>query len=293
VTASEDDRPDPAAGRAQMGAVAASAFLVVLKGAGAWFTGSLVLGSAALDSAVDAFVSAASYLVLRRSAAPPDADHAFGHGKFENLAALGQGLLLAGGAVAVVVASVHRLFTSQTVRESGIGIAVLVVSLIVGVAVARSLARIAGRLGSPALQADSLHYRTDQWTNGAALAALLVVRLTGWQAADPLMAIAVAAWVFRTAVHLAGEAAGDLSDRGLPPEDLARIEAVVAAFRPRITGFHDLRTRRSGGQRFISFHLEIPRQSSFEDAHALTVEVLRAVERELPRSHVFVHGDPV
>ena len=56
---------------------------------------------------------------------------------------------------------------------------------------------------------------------------------------------------------------------------------------------HDLKTRRSGGQRFIEFHLEIARATSFPDAHDLMVQVLRAVEGELPRSKVFVHGDSV
>jgi ferrous-iron efflux pump FieF len=293
VTAAEDIRPESAARRAELGAVLASCFLLLFKAGAAWFTGSLALGSAALDSGLDAVVSAANYVVLRRSAAPPDAEHAYGHGKFENLAALAQGLLLAGGAVLVAVAAVGRLRSGEAVRQSGWAIAALLLSVAVGMAVARRLAVTAARVESPALAADSLHYRTDLWTNGAALAALLVVSLTGWQPADPLAAIAVAAWVFRTAVRLTAEAVGDLADRGLPPEELARIEAVVASFAPRVRGMHDLRTRKSGGQRFITLHLEIPRTASFEEAHDLTVEVLRAVERELPRSKVFVHGDPV
>jgi ferrous-iron efflux pump FieF len=69
-----------APGRAPVAAVATAGFLVLLKGAAAWITGSLALGGAALDSAVDVFISSASYFVLRRSAAPPDADHAYGHG---------------------------------------------------------------------------------------------------------------------------------------------------------------------------------------------------------------------
>ncbi|MBV8202946.1 MAG: cation transporter, partial [Acidobacteria bacterium] len=88
--------PAGAAGRAQLAAVAAAGFLLLLKGVAAWLTSSLALGAAALDSAVDVFVSSASYFVVRRSAAPPDADHAYGHGRFETLAALGQGLLLLG-----------------------------------------------------------------------------------------------------------------------------------------------------------------------------------------------------
>jgi ferrous-iron efflux pump FieF len=279
--------------RTPLVAVAAAGFLVALKATGAWLTGSLALGSAALDSLIDLFVSGANFLVLRRSALPPDADHAYGHGKFENLAALGQGLFLVAAAAGLVWSGVRRLIEGGAPRETGWGIAVLAVSLAVSLGVARILARAAERSGSPALKADSLHYASDLWVNGAALAALLAVRWTGWWRADPLVALAVAAYVFRVGSALALEAMGDLSDRGLPEQDLLRIRAVVASFAPRAVGLHDLKTRRSGGQRFIELHLEIPRATSFEDAHALTVEVLRAVERELPRSKVFVHGDPV
>ncbi len=279
--------------RTPLVAVAAAGFLVVLKGTGAWLTGSLALGSAALDSLIDLFVSGANFLVLRRSVLPPDADHAYGHGKFENLAALGQGLFLVAAAAGLVWSGVRRLIEGGAPRETSWGIAVLAVSLAVSLGVSRVLARAAERSGSPALKADSLHYATDLWVNGAALAALLAVRWTGWSPADPLVALAVAAYVFRVGSALALEAMGDLSDRGLPEQDLLRIREIVASFAPRAVGLHDLKTRRSGGQRFIELHLEIPRATSFEDAHALTVEVLRAVERELPRSKVFVHSDPV
>ncbi len=274
-------------------AAAAAGFLVVLKATGAWTTGSLALGSAALDSLIDLFVSAANFLVLRRSARPPDADHAYGHGKFENLAQLGQGLFLVAGAAGLVWSGVRHLIEGGAPPQTGWGVAVLVVSLLVSLIVARTLARAAEESGSPALKADSLHFATDLWVNGAALGALLVVRWTAWSPADPLVALAVAAYVFRSGSSLALEAMGDLSDRGLPEAELRRIEAIVTSFRPRVMGLHDLKTRRSGGQLFIELHLEIPRATSFEDAHALMVEVLRAVERELPRSKVFVHGDPV
>jgi ferrous-iron efflux pump FieF len=274
-------------------AVAAAAFLVALKGAGAWMTGSLALGSAALDSAVDLFISGANFLVLRGSARPPDQNHAYGHGKFENLAALGQGIFLVLAAAGLVWSGVRRLIQGGRPAQTGWGIAVLAVSLVVSFAVARTLRRAAEHSGSPALRADSLHYATDLWVNGAALLALFVVRFTGWAAADPLVALIVAAFVFRSGASLALEAAGDLSDRGLPEEELRRIESVVQAFLPEIRGMHDLKTRRSGGQRFIELHLEIPRATPFQDAHDLTVRVLRAIEREMPRSKVFVHSDPV
>jgi len=280
-------------GRASLAAVAAAGFLVLLKGAAAWRTRSLALGAAALDSAVDVVVSGASYLVLRRSAAPPDADHAYGHGRFETLAALGQGLLLLGAAASLMVAGVHRLMSGELPQAIDLGVAVLAASLLASGLVSRHLGRAAARSGSPALRADSIHYRADLWVNAGAMVALLVVRWARWAPADPLLAMLVSALVLRAGAYLVIDSIGDLSDRGLPAAELRRIEAIVASFAPEVVGLHDLRTRRSGSRRLIEVHLEIPKSVTFEEAHARGARVRRAIERELPRSRVLVHADPV
>jgi cation diffusion facilitator family transporter len=291
--------PRPAAtagaglGRAQLAAVATAGFLVLLKGVAAWLTNSLALGAAALDSAVDVFVSSASYFVVRRGAAPPDADHAYGHGRFETLAALGQGLLLLGAATGLVIAGIERLRSRQPPRAIDFGVTVLTVAMVASWLVSWNLGRAAGRSGSPALRADSIHYRADLWVNAGALLALLVVRWAHWPAADPLLALLVSAVVLRAGALLIMESVGDLSDRGLPPQELRRIEEIVATFAPEVTGLHDLRTRRSGSRRLIELHLEIPRTVTFEEAHARGARVRRAIESDLPRSRVLVHTDPV
>jgi ferrous-iron efflux pump FieF len=278
---------------APLGAVATAGFLVLLKGAAAWITGSLALGAAALDSAVDVFISSASWLVLRRSVAPPDADHAYGHGRFETLAALGQGLLLLGAAGGLVAVGVRRLASPRPPREVGLGVAVLAASMLASWLVSWHLGRAAARSESPALRADSIHYRADLVANAGALLALLAVRWARWPAADPLMALLVSAVVLRAGGRLAVDSLADLSDRGLPEPELRRIEAIVASFAPEVVGLHDLRTRRSGSRRLIELHLEIPRTVTFEEAHARGARVRRAIESELPRSRVLVHNDPV
>ena len=163
----------------------------------------------------------------------------------------------------------------------------------VSLGVSHRLSRAAVETGSPALAADSAHYRSDLWVNGGALLALVVIRWTGWWPADPLVAILVAAGVFRTAWVLLRDAFQALTDRALPEAEIRIIERVVASFAPEVTGFHALRTRRSGPHRFVELHLEIPQETSFQRAHDLIVQVLRAIERELPRSKAMIHGDPV
>ena len=285
--------PAGAAGRAQLAAVATAGFLLLLKGAAAWLTSSLALGAAALDSAVDVFVSSASYFVVRRSAAPPDADHAYGHGRFETLAALGQGLLLLGAAAGLIVAGVQRLVSHRLPQAIDLGVAVLGASMLASWLVSWLLARAASGSGSPALRADSIHYRTDLWVNAGALLALLIVRWAHWPAADPLLALLVSMVVLRAGGQLVVDSVADLSDRGLPPQELRRIEAIVASYAPEVIGLHDLRTRRSGSRRLIELHLEIPRTVSFVEAHARGARIRRAIEDELPRSRVLVHTDPV
>ena len=280
-------------GRALALAVGAAAFLAALKGAAAWWTGSLALFSASLDSVVDLFVSSANYIVLRRSRNPPDSDHAYGHGKFEDLAALGQALMLGAGAIVIVVAAVRRVGSGVTPRDTTLGIAVLVVAMAIGIGVGRLLSRAGHASESPVLNADAAHYLSDAWINGGALGALLLVRFTGFSLADPLVALLVAAVILRTAGILGLEALGTLSDRTLPEEEVERIRTVLDSFRPRVAGFHDLRTRRAGSQRFIEIHVEIPRASSFEEAHGLTVEIIEALGDEFPKSRIFVHPDPV
>lgn len=279
--------------RSPLVAVLAAALLTVAKAVAAGLTGSLALVSAALDSLVDLFLSAANWLVVRKSAQPPDEDHDWGHGKFENLASLVQGSILAAAGIGLVAAAVDRLRQGGVPENTGIGIAVLVVSMVASLGVSRRLSRAAAETGSPALAADSAHYRTDLWVNGGALVALLVIRWTGWWPADPLVAILVAAGVFRTAWVLVWDALYALTDRSLPDEEIRIIERVVASFAPEVEGFHDLRTRSSGPHRFVELHLEIPRETTFQRAHDLIVQVVRAIERELPRSKVTIHGDPV
>jgi cation diffusion facilitator family transporter len=202
-------------------------------------------------------------------------------------------LLLLAAAGALIATGIRRLRAPELPQALELGSAVLAASMLASWLVSRHLGRAAARIDSPALRADSIHYRADLWVNAGALLALLVVRWAHWPAADPLMAILVSVAVLRAGGTLIVESVADLSDRALPASELRRIEAVVASFAPEVLGMHDLRTRRSGSRRLIEIHLEIPRTVTFEEAHARGARVRRAIERELPRSRVLVHNDPV
>ena len=72
-------------------------------------------------------------------------------------------------------------------------------------------------------------------------------------------------------------------------------EAILSCIRERVgvvTGFHELRTRKSGSQRFIDFHMVVPRYVSVDDAHEVCDQLEREITARLARSNVTIHVEP-
>ncbi len=273
--------------------IAAAGFLIVLKTATGWLTGSISVWASLLDSAMDIFASAINYFALRAAARPPDEDHRYGHGKAESLAGLFQSFVISASGLVLIYEAVKRVLTPHETAQEWLGVGTMATAAVVSLALVARLRGVARSTDSPALNADAVHYVTDVYTNAAALAALLVVALTGWTLADPLVSIAISAFILWSAFEVGRDSVNVLMDRRLPREVDAKVAAVVARFRDEgVQGFHDLRTRRSGSVKFIDLHLEVDRTQTLPEAHDLSVRVLRAIETEIPRSRVQIHTDP-
>lgn len=273
--------------------IAAAALLIALKTATGYLTGSISVWASLLDSAMDIFASAINYFALRAAARPPDEDHRYGHGKAESLAGLFQSFVIAASGCFLMFEAVRRLVTPHPTAQEWLGVGTMAVAMAVSFALVARLKGVAGRTDSPALAADAVHYATDVYTNGAALVALLVVAVTGWTPADPLISVLISAFILKSAVDVARDSVNVLMDRRLPRAIDAKVAAVVERFRAEgVVGFHDLRTRRSGSHKFIDLHLEVEADQSLQDAHDLSVRVLRAIEADIPRSRVQIHTDP-
>ena len=273
--------------------VAAAALLIALKTVTGVLTGSISVWASLLDSAMDIFASAINYYAVRAASAPPDEDHRYGHGKAESLAGLFQSFVICVSGLVLLWEAVRRVITPQPTASEWLGVGTMAVACGVSVGLVARLRRVARKTDSPALAADAVHYATDVYTNGAALVALLVVALTGWTLADALISILISGFILWSAVDVARDSVNVLMDRRLPREIDAKVATVIGRFRPEgVVGFHDLRTRRSGSHKFIDLHLEVEADQTLQQAHDLSVRVLRAIEREIPRSRVQIHTDP-
>lgn len=270
-----------------------AAFLVTLKTITGFLTGSISVWASLLDSAMDIIASTINLLAVRAASRPADKDHAYGHGKAESLAGLFQSLVIAASGVYLIWKALQRITKPHATSYEWIGMATMLIATVASIALVSRLRRVAQETDSLALQSDTLHYLTDIYTNASALVALLIVRLSGWQVADPLISILIAVYILWSAVHVARESIDVLMDRRLPLEVDEQIAEIVGRFRQAgVLGFHDLRTRRSGSQKFIDLHLEVERDQRLEEAHDLTVRVLRTIEAEIPRARVHIHTDP-
>ncbi|MCL5776033.1 cation diffusion facilitator family transporter [Limibaculum sp. FT325] len=273
-------------------AILTALVLVAIKG-WAWLaTGSLSVATSVVDSALDLLTSAANFAAIIYAARPPDAEHQFGHDAIEDVAALGQALIVAGSALAIGWNAMARLIEPVALASESAGIAVMVVSLGITAALVLFQRYVARRTGSRVIAADALHYLSDALPAGAAILALGASGWLGIAWLDPVLSIFAACVLMRGAWGIAAEAFAGLLDRELDPRQIERIAAIARAT-PGLAGFHDLKTRRSGSRVYIQIHVEIDGTRSLHEAHAIGATLRHHLLAEFPRAEVIVHKDPV
>ncbi len=274
--------------------VMVAAFLIALKTATGFLTGSISVWASLLDSVMDILASTVNLFAVRAAARPADEDHAYGHGKAESLAGLFQAIVIFASGLFLIWEVIHRIIEIHQTRSEGLGAVSMLIATGVSVWLVVRLRRVARETDSLAIKSDAAHYVSDIFTNLGALIALLITALTRWRLIDPLTSTFIAVYIFWSAIKVGRESIDVLMDRRLPLDVDERIADIVSRFKDQgVVGFHDLRTRRSGAQKFIDLHLEVQRDQRLQEAHDLTVRVLRTIEAEVPRARVHIHTDPV
>jgi ferrous-iron efflux pump FieF len=257
-------------------------------------TGSLAVAASLADSGLDLMVSAAGLAAIAYAAKPADEDHAFGHSSAEDLAALGQSLFIVASAAVIAWAAVARLIsgTPERLTDEAAGIAVMVLSIALTVALVLYQRRVAARTGNRVVSADSLHYLGDLFPNVGAILALAASAWVGIANIDSVVALAAAAAMAVGAVRIGKGAWDALMDRAADPGMVAGISEIVAAW-PGVHGFHDLRTRTAGSRVFVNLHIELDGGQTLDQAHAIGAALRRAILHAYPQADVMIHKDPV
>lgn len=278
--------------RATYASSAVACTLILVK-FGAWtLSDSVALLSSLIDSLLDLAASLVTLYAVRQAMIPADAEHRFGHGKAEPLAALVQAGFIAGSSVLLLIEAVDRLIDPRPIEATEIGIAVMVFSIILTMALVGYQRYVIRRARSVAIKADSAHYKADVLANLGVIAALFATGTLGLPLVDPLFGVVIAGFIAYGAWEVGTEGFDMLMDRELPDEDRERIKEIARGY-PEVLGVHDLRTRRSGPDVFIQMHLDFNGQLSLNRAHTAADAVEKEVMEAFPGAEVFVHQDPV
>jgi len=282
-----------------LSSLAAALVLTLLKVVVGLVTNSLGILAEAAHSALDLVAAGVTLWAVRMSARPADREHHYGHGKFENLAALVETLLLLVTCAWIVYEGVGRLALGRDVEvdPSVWAFAVILVSIVVDVSRSRALATVARKHNSQALEADALHFSTDVWSSTVVLFGLFGVLaaekfdLPWLVKADAAAALGVAAIVVWVSLKLGRKTVDDLLDR--VPQDLQETVEQAIADVPGVERVAKLRLRRSGPQVFADVTLAVDQSAPFEGAHDVASRAEAAVRQLLPEADVVVHVEPV
>jgi len=273
--------------------IASNAILIAIKIAAGAITGSIAIVTEAVHSTIDLVASVIAFVSVRKADVPADAEHPYGHEKVESLAATIEGMLILVGAGIIVYEATRRLVTGAEVELLGVGIAVMGFSVLANLVVSTILYRQSAVYDSPALEGDAAHLRTDAMTSAGVLVGLALVEITGSAAFDSITALLVAAAIVTAGIRIIRRSSGVLVDEVLPPREMDRIEAAIAAARtPEVAGYHKLRARRAGSRRHIDFHVQYRSGTSLERAHELAHAMRAEIESEVPRAEVLIHVEP-
>lgn len=270
--------------------LAVASILIVTKGIAWWLSGSISLLAGLTDSALDGVASFLNLLAVHYALRPADDDHRYGHGKAEALSGIAQALFIATSAALIAYQAVERILHPEPLGAPGLGIAVMVLSIVLTVALLMLQHKVIRETGSTAIRADSLHYRSDLLLNASILLALILA-LFGWQQLDAYFGLAIAVYILWSAVQIARETVSVLMDQELPP-DVSQRMLDMACSVPGVLGAHDIRTRISGNHWFVQLHLELPGHLTLSVAHALCDQAADAIQEEFPKAEVLVHADP-
>ena len=253
---------------------------------------SIAVISEAIHSGTDLVAALIANFSVRKSTKLADEDHKFGHGKYESFSGTIEAALIFVAAIIIIYEAALKLMEDAPVRIIEAGIVVMAISATLNFAVSRYLLKVAKKHESLALEADGLHLKTDVWTSVGVFFGLVIVRITNIQAIDPIFGMIVAVIIIGVSVRLTRRSALELLDHSLTQDEEKVILTTITEVTGELASFHGLRTRRSGHERFVDFHLVVPKHLEVETAHRICDDIEKKVVDKLPNSNITIHIEP-
>ena len=274
--------------------ICSNAFLIILKLAVGFLTGSLSIISEAMHSLSDIAASFMAFVMIKKSSKPADDDHPFGHGKYEELSGFLEGGLIFVIAIFIFYGSIKKFIHPQAQEfEPFWGIIVMTVSVVVNVFVSKYLFFIGKKTNSIAITADAEHLKTDVLSSLAVLVGLLMVKVTGLAVIDTIFAFIVGLIIAFTGTKVTFTAVKGLLDEALPQEDLEIIKRILDKHVNKdIVDVKFSKTRKSGSEKLIELVLTVHKDMTIGAGHEICNLLENEISAALNGASVFIHLEP-
>ncbi|MDD2566219.1 MAG: cation diffusion facilitator family transporter [Candidatus Gracilibacteria bacterium] len=265
--------------------------LIIIKGTAGILTGSMAIITSAIDSAMDFFVSLMNFLAIRKSEEPHDEDHNYGHGKIEGFGAIFEGLVIFLSGIAVIYFSIQKIINHEYIHGNYESILVMIISILITFALVIYLSKISKLTGSLVLKADSLHYKSDLYTNLGIIISLIILKVFNLPIIDPIISIIIALYIMYGSLEILQEGYKMLMDHAIDEEYVEFIKNTINSFK-EISSYHFLKTRQSGKNNFIEFHIVFGDPNILlKLAHIIGDKIELKIMEQIPNAHIIIHLD--
>ncbi len=225
------------------------------------FSNSSAILAAGVDSLVDIFSSAISYVGIKISGRPADKKHPYGHYKFEVLSGVIITILVLATGAGIIYDAVRNFFNPEPVKLGYLAFGVMVFSVVVNEIMSRLKIYYGKKENSVSLLSDGVHSRLDVYTSVAVLAGLFLTEY--WIYADSLLAFLMGVYIIKEAFSVGRDAIGSLLDVSADEEIEEKIKSIV---RKQDIEINSLKTQKKGSAVTANLEIKLPNNLSVEEA---------------------------
>ncbi len=255
------------------------------------FSGSQALVADGVHSLSDLVADFVVLFAARQSRNPADADHQYGHQRFETAAALALGGALLAVGIGMLVSAFFKLQAPNVPQVHLAALWVALATLVSKEVLFRYMLGVAERVRSSMLVANAWHARSDA-VSSLVVALGIAGNLLGFPLLDPIAALIVGLMIVRTGAVFFWRALNDLMDKAVSEEESQAIRRTLLET-PGVFGLHDLRTRKMGDLTIVDVHLELDGEQTVTEGHAIATLARRRVMEQHHVLDVMTHVDPV
>ena len=269
--------------------IISNSVLITMKLTVGIFGNSVSIISEAIHSGIDLIAAIIAFFAVRISDTPPDKEHPYGHGKFENVSGVIEAVLIFIAAGAIIYEAIDKIEGHNIIHSLGLGSLVMLISATINAFVSARLYKIAKETDSIALEADALHLKTDVYTSLGVAIGLLLMWITGWYILDAIIAMGVAILILKESYTLLKQAFAPLLDVSLSDDEIKIFNEVIEA---HSLHFHGLKTRKSGQFRFAELHLEMSANTELKKVHDICDQIEKEIQEKIKKIEVNIHVEP-